>query len=247
MTRLPEKAAFYVYYRFQAVLILAYPPVACHMIHKIINAEGESRAMTDTGSAELKYRRYIQKKRITPPAEEKAIGEPEEDSKNVFKPEPETRSFPAPWPEKETGSLPYKGELTRPVLECKNRLMTSGEVILSDTLTALRKQDHSLYRKLYTRQKYKAPAYPSGKSYTSQRTQIEDNRATLMAIKVIKQALACFAILGIIVLMQGREDMQDALAAIRKHVVETHIDPQNLIDGVKSVFSQLVRTLGGSP
>ena len=57
--------------------------------------------MTDTGSAELKYRRYIQKKRITPPAEEKAIGEPEEDSKNVFKPEPETRSFP--------GSLAGKG------------------------------------------------------------------------------------------------------------------------------------------
>lgn len=204
--------------------------------------------MPDTESGELKYRRYIQKRRLTHPAEDRPREEASENSVTCQNPEPETRSFPrVSWRENEA-ALPDKGDLIRPVLEYRSPVHNRGDrITISETLNALRKRDHPLYRKLYQQQRYRTPAYPSGKSYTSQRAQIEDNMATLIAIKVIKQALACFAILGIIVLMQGRQDMQETLAVIRKHVVETHIDPRSLFENVKSAFSQLVRTLGGSP
>ena len=209
-------------------------------------------AVTESGELE-KYRKYIQKRRITPPDEDKIQEKSAENSITSYnQQESETRSHSqTPWWEKEAYTLLDKDELTRPSREYRKPKPVQDyreRDSLSDSLTASRRRDHDLYKKLYSRQGSRTSAYPSSyKSYSSQRTQIEDNRATLMAIKLIKQALACFAILGIVVLMQGRPDMQEVLAVIRKHVVETHIEPQNLFEGVKSVFSQLVQTEGGSP
>jgi len=219
------------------------------MIHKMTDMPGGTAAMTGTESGESRYRTYIQKRRIASPAEDREKEEPAQDSGPFTMPEPETRSLPRiPSPERYTAILPEKAEPVKPAPECREPVHAIRErFMMPGRLADLRKRDHPLYRKMYTRQKPRKPAYPSGRSYISQRAQVEDNRATLIAIKIIKQALACFAILGLVVLMQGRPDMQETLAFMRRHIVETHIDPGDLVNGVKSVFSQLVRNLGGGP
>jgi len=81
----------------------------------------------------------------------------------------------------------------------------------------------------------------------SNRTAIEENRATLLAVKVIKQALACFAILGVIVFLQQRADTSGALIFIKNQVVDNHIDVSNLISGVQNIITECAKLFGGSP
>lgn len=76
---------------------------------------------------------------------------------------------------------------------------------------------------------------------------VEDNRTALLAIKIIKQALACFAVLGIIVLMQQNAEMADELSFVKKHVVENHIELDNIINGMKNIITECSRFFGGSP
>lgn len=81
----------------------------------------------------------------------------------------------------------------------------------------------------------------------SNRTAIEENKATLLAIKIIKQALACFAILGLIVFLQQRTDTAGALTFIKSHVVDNHTDVSTLISGVENIIAECSRLFGGSP
>lgn len=81
----------------------------------------------------------------------------------------------------------------------------------------------------------------------SNRIPVEDNRTALLAIKIIKQTLACFAVLGIIVFMQQNVEMADELSFVKKHVVENHIELDNIINGVKGIIAECSRFLGGFP
>lgn len=206
-------------------------------------------AAAESGELE-KYRKYIQKRRITTPSDDDVKAEPEENSITALnRTEPESRSdSQTPWWEKEAYTLLDRDELIKPPQE-QGRPVHHHNCERNNLASTLHYsgRNHALYKKLYARQGNRTPAASSYRNISSQRAQIEDNRATLMAIKLIKQSLACFAILGIIVLMQGRSDMQEALAVIRRHVVETHIDPRSLFEDVKSVFSQFVQALVGSP
>ena len=129
-----------------------------------------------------------------------------------------------------------------------------------------RRTDQNIYRKLYGN-KRKSPfsgnsftgGSNSASSYTGSYartyhggglsgsgTQIEDNRTTVLAIKVIKQSLACFALLGIIVLMQQNSSMAGVLEFIKKHVVESHIEPGSLLTGVQDLVKECARFFGGA-
>lgn len=114
----------------------------------------------------------------------------------------------------------------------------------------LRRVDSGLYKRLYgnRRNSYTSSLreYRSG-SASGYTTEIADNHTTVMAIRIIKQSLACFAILGIVVLMQQQESMADALSFVKKHVVDTHWDPQGLLAGVENIIKACSRFLGGSP
>ncbi len=79
------------------------------------------------------------------------------------------------------------------------------------------------------------------------RIPVEDNRTAMLAIKIIKQTIACFVILGIIVLMQQNIELADELSFVKRHVVENHIELGNIIDGVKNIIAECSRVLGGSP
>ncbi|NMA65541.1 MAG: hypothetical protein GX957_04765 [Clostridiaceae bacterium] len=100
----------------------------------------------------------------------------------------------------------------------------------------------------FSREKYKSPVnsatYKSPSRYSAE---IEDNRTTLLAIKVIKQSLACFAILGLVVLMQNISSLSGVLAFLRRHLVETHIDHEAVFLGVENIIKECSRFLGGSP
>lgn len=106
--------------------------------------------------------------------------------------------------------------------------------------TAPLKHNHRIdahsYRKNY-------PASYKGANGTA----IEDNRTTLIAIKIIKQALACFAVLGIIVFMQQRNDTSAALEFVKKHVVDNHTDFSGLVAGVENIIAECSRIFGGLP
>lgn len=101
----------------------------------------------------------------------------------------------------------------------------------------------SAYGRIASRQ----PAY--GRSYHNQagRTSVEDNRITLLAKKIIKQTLVCFALLGIIVLMQQNAGLADELSLIKRHVVENHIEFDSIWNGVKNIVAECTRIFGGSP
>jgi hypothetical protein len=111
--------------------------------------------------------------------------------------------------------------------------------------------DPGLYKRLYGQNSKfsRTSTYPS--SYhghgAPNHAEIKDNRATVLAVKIIKQALACFALLGIIVLMQQRSDMEGVLAFVKKHLVENHIDSQSVVAGVETIVQDVSRFLGGSP
>lgn len=85
------------------------------------------------------------------------------------------------------------------------------------------------------------------KSYLQNAAEIEDNRTAMLAIKIIKQSLACFAILGVIVFMQQRNDMDHILSFIKTHVVDTHIEPTDILTSVGNFAKQCTRFLGGLP
>jgi hypothetical protein len=104
-------------------------------------------------------------------------------------------------------------------------------------------QTQSAYRQIAQRQAAHSRVFGS----QSSRMPVEDNRTALLAIKIIKQALACFAVLGIIVLMQQNVGMADELSFVKKHVVENHIELDNIINGVKNIIAECSRFFGGSP
>lgn len=99
-----------------------------------------------------------------------------------------------------------------------------------------RRKDLGIY------QRKRAVSYGS-----SNRTAIEDNRTALLAIKIIKQALACFAILGIIVFLQQRADTSNALLFIKRQVVDSHTDVRGIISGVENIITECSKIFGGSP
>ena len=78
-------------------------------------------------------------------------------------------------------------------------------------------------------------------------TAIEENKATLLAIKIIKQALACFAILGVIVFLQQRADASPVLNYIKSQVVDNHTEASSPTSGVENIITECSRIFGGSP
>lgn len=131
-----------------------------------------------------------------------------------------------------------------------NSWTSAGTYDRPNAAQSLKRTDTGLYKRLYGNRR---SGYQSGiSSYRSSSTsgyttEITDNHTTVLAIKIIKQSLACFAILGIVVLMQQRDEMAEALSFVKKHVVDTHWDPQNLITGVENIIKACSRLLGGSP
>ncbi len=133
--------------------------------------------------------------------------------------------------------------------------------------STFRKVDPALYRRMQKTNAYSAghtqafrSPLPPGESYrggtaghtyrqahTDREGEGENNRINVLAVKIIKQSLACFALLGIILLMQERADMAPALAFVKKQVVETHIEPKSLLDGFQNLVAECSRWLGGSP
>lgn len=95
--------------------------------------------------------------------------------------------------------------------------------------------------------RYPSPAQGRLSRTQTNRTPVEDNRTTLLAIKIIKQALACFAVLGVIVFMQQNIEMADEISFVKKHVVENHIELDNIISGVENIIAECSRFFGGSP
>ncbi len=133
--------------------------------------------------------------------------------------------------------------------------------------STFRKVDPALYRRMQKTNAYPAghtqafrSPLPSGDSYRAgtaghtyrqahadREGEGDSNRINVLAVKIIKQSLACFALLGIILLMQERTDMAPALAFVKKQVVETHIEPQSLLDGFQNLVAECSKWLGGSP
>ncbi len=135
-----------------------------------------------------------------------------------------------------------------------DRSSESTRIHYSAPTTAARRTDPSLYRRLYGQNHKNTHGSPYTGSYhgyasngSSNHAEIEDNRATVLAVKIIKQALACFAVLGIIVVLQQRSDTGQILAFVKKHVVDTHIETQGLLAGVENIWKECSRFLGGSP
>lgn len=113
------------------------------------------------------------------------------------------------------------------------------------------KTDTNIYRRYtsYTQPQIASRQTARGRFSRTQsnRIPVEDNRTARLAIKIIKQTLACFAVLGIIVLMQQNIEMADELSFVKKHVVENHIELDNIINGVKGIIAECSRLFGGSP
>ena len=93
----------------------------------------------------------------------------------------------------------------------------------------------------------KATAVASYRYPARYSAEVEDNRATLLAIKIIKQCIACFAILGLVVLMQKINGFSGVLDFLRKYLVETHIEYKTVFDGVENIIRECSRFLGGTP
>ena len=223
-----------------------------HIIQQTRTHVGEKMEATDANNME-KYRSYIQKRRVSP---EPVQSEVEEESQSVSSQLVDV----SPQPEKSVPLIPQEygrkasGDYDRPFYtETDNgagRSYTAPEPYprsYSRYPTGLRRTDQGHYKSLYQNRKRQGAYVSPYRSHSGSKTDIADNRATLLAIKLIKQALACFAILGIIVLMQGRSDMEDVLAFIKRQVVETHIDPQGIYEGIQGFIAQCSKILGGSP
>jgi len=217
------------------------------MIQGKIGSRGKGSPMATAESGDIRYRTYIQRRRVTSPDEDAEKKDSESGRIAEFAPDNRESGLTRDlrW-DREIRDLIEKADSIPPVQDYEKPVAPHMEHDAgSDARTSYRKQDSSIYRKLYSRPGYRTTPYPSYKSYAGQQAQVEDNRATLIAIKIIKQSLACFAILGIIVLMQGRPDMQNTLAVIKKYVVETHIEPRSFFENVRDVFNKIVHTFGG--
>lgn len=224
-----------------------------HIIQQTRKHVGEKMEATDANNME-KYRSYIQKRRVTP---EPVQSEVDEESRSVSNQLMDVSAQPeksVPFITEDYGRK-ASGDYDRPLYSDTQsgigRSYTAPEPYSQSYAgkypTGLRRTDQGHYKSLYQNRK-RQNTYPSPyRSYSGAKTDIADNRATLLAIKLIKQALACFAILGIIVLMQGRSDMEDILAFIKKQVVETHIEPQGIYEGIQGFIAQCSKILGGSP
>lgn len=112
-----------------------------------------------------------------------------------------------------------------------------------------RRSDPDIYRRFYGRNRRTSTGYKNAASMygAGKHTETEDNGATLLAIKIIKQCLVCFAVIGVIVLMQRINAMSGVLAFLKKHVVETNFEPKNIISGAENLIEECTRLLGGSP
>lgn len=209
--------------------------------------------MDSAGTNELgKYRKYIQKRRVTPSADENADkADSKEESGGISHIDADS-AIPGPdipMANRDTGRVRRgKEEDVLGIVDlARSDYVPGPHYPQASLLPALRRNDTGLYKKLYSHSGRKAPAYQSPspyKGYSSSSVEIQDNKATTLAVKIIKQALACFAILGIVIFMQSRPDMKDALAAVKKQVVETNIEPQSILDGIKNVYNQITTALG---
>lgn len=119
--------------------------------------------------------------------------------------------------------------------------------------SSTRRTNLDLYRRLYggTKKSTKTHRYSAFGRSASRNTlryaQLEDNGAELLAIKIIKQSLACFAILGLVVFLQQLNNMAGVLEFVKKHVVDSHIDHRTVFSGVESIVEACSKFLGGSP
>lgn len=115
----------------------------------------------------------------------------------------------------------------------------------------LRRTDPSIYKRLYgngltNRYSGYSNNYRNNKTsrYTNEDT---DNGTAVLAIKIIKQSLVCFALLGIVVFMQSKSELTHALEFVKKYVVDADIEAKTLISGVENIFKECTRFLGGVP
>lgn len=201
-----------------------------------------------------KYRKYIQKRRIAKDADEGSPGAAAADTALPDSLRPDGTGFfarPAenPYPKSIEGTVQY-GVFGQDA-DTKSRY-ASAETYTREypgrNVTPFRRTDAGLYRTLYGNKK-KTHSYTGGtyRPYSGATAEIEDNRTTILAVKLIKQALACFAILGLIVLMQGRSDMTEVLATIRHQVLEINFEPKSIYEGLQGFITECSRVLGGSP
>ena len=207
------------------------------MIHQMI-FYGEDGMMESAGVNEMeKYRKYVQKRRVAGSDEGKENEELQRQDNHAT--------------EGQSGFKLADLEKFREIdTTTRQEELERGYYATNSAAPALRRTDPGLYKKLYTQPTRKTQSYSgtgSYRSYSGKQTEIEDNRASMFAVKLIKQALACFAILGIIILMQSRSDMTEVLAVVKKQVVETNFEPKSLYEGILEVFNQCARALGGSP
>ncbi len=75
----------------------------------------------------------------------------------------------------------------------------------------------------------------------------EDNKVAKLSIKVIKQALACFAILGLIVFLQQKHDASPILDFLRTNIVDNHTDLEGLTAGVRDIITECTKLFNGAP
>ena len=209
--------------------------------------------MEFAGTDEMdKYRKYIQKRRLSPLPEDGGDEKPKPDDADESVHSETESVFSDPyssWNERESNSTMYgEDDRRKPAGYGKTGSVSKAHNAQTASLPVLHRTDMGLYKKLYSNSGHKSPAYSTPyKGYSGSRTEIEDNRVATLAVKLIKQALACFAVLGIIILMQSRPDMKEVLAVVKKQVVETNIEPQSLYEGIKDIVDQCARALGGSP
>lgn len=78
-------------------------------------------------------------------------------------------------------------------------------------------------------------------------TEIENNKTASLATKIIKQSLVCFAILGVIVILQQRNDTIKVLDFLKKHIVDNHIDFKGIVAGVGNVIAECSKIFKGTP
>lgn len=214
--------------------------------------------MDFAGADEMeKYRKYIQKRRVSPLQDDGGDEKPKrdvEDEPAHSETEHDGSSPFTMWNEREKDPAMYgDDDVPRPADYRRPGPASKVHNAQNASLPLLHRADTGLYKKLYSHSgRNKSPSYPTSypsayKGHSGSHAEVEDNRVTLIAVKLIKQALACFAILGIIILMQSRPDMKEALAVVKKQVIETNIEPQSLYEGIRGIINQCSQALGGSP
>lgn len=88
--------------------------------------------------------------------------------------------------------------------------------------------------------------YPNSYSETNNVAN-DDNKPARLSIKVIKQALACFAILGVIVFLQNRNEGTVVLDFLRTNIVDKHTELQDLTLGFKDIIAECAKLFNTTP